>query len=157
MTAWPWWRARTRREQKLLALLGTLLLLGIVWLAAVRPIAALRNAAAARHDIAAADLAAVRRMGAAMPALQARATAARSLPIVERIDERARSAGLTVQRLEAAGDCQALLEIAAVRPAALLAWLAAIETRDGLIIESLAITRNDDESVAVRITFRSPA
>jgi type II secretory pathway component PulM len=122
----------------------------------LRPLAAGRAAAAARHDRAATALADVQRMGLAIRAAEARAGAARSLPVVERVAARASAAGLTIGSLDADGAAGAVLVIPAVRPQPLLAWLVGIERDDGLVIESLNITRNDDASVAAQITLRAP-
>lgn len=155
--AMPWWRDRSPRERVLLSVLAVLLAGVVLWLGVLRPLAAGRAAAAARHHGAAAALVDVQRMGLAIRAAEARASAARSVPVVDRVAARASAAGMTVASLDADGASGARLVIAAVRPEPLLAWLAGIERDDGLIIESVNITRNDDATVAAQISLRTPA
>jgi general secretion pathway protein M len=155
--ATPWWRDRSPREQRLLAVLA-LLLLGLgLWFGVWRPLAAGRAASAARHSAAVTALADVERMGVAIRAAEARARSAQAQPIIARIGARAAAAGITVTSLDAAGAGTARLVIAAVRPQPLLAFVAGLERDDGLVIDSLNITRNDDASVAAEINLRTPA
>ncbi len=146
-----WWRERSGREQALIAIMAVLLLVVMAWLGVMRPIADARDGAIARLATAEAALADVRAMAPSIHAAQ-------SIPrpvgtLIERISERVRAAGLTTEPLQSGSNGEVTLHIAAVRPAIILGWIADLERRDAIIVQQLAITRNDDHSVAVDITL----
>ncbi|WP_205599651.1 type II secretion system protein GspM, partial [Sandarakinorhabdus rubra] len=97
-----------------------------------------------------ARLAQVRAAAAAIAASPA-ATAA---PLPDLIGRRLAEAGLQPSRLEAQGGGQAVVEIAAVNGRLLLGWAAALEERDGLVIDTLSASRNADQSVKARLVVR---
>lgn len=153
--ATAWWRKLTRREQLLVAIMLALLLTVGLWLGVLRPLAALREDVIARQATAATALAEVTDMSRQIRA--ARATAAAQLPLLERVRSSADAAGLTLEQLEKAGDGSVTLRIGAVRSPALLGWLADLETRQGVVVERLSATRNEDASLAVDVALRNRA
>lgn len=152
---WPWWRDRSERERWLIGAMGVILVLVVLWLGIFRPIAAARDAAIARHAAAVAGLGEVQAMTGAIRRAEQRGAAARSVPLVELVSRRATEAGLSSETLETTGDGRVTMRIAAVRPTAILRWLAEVESRDGIIVERAGMTRNDDATVAVELSLRS--
>ena len=152
----PWWRQRTRREQWLIAILAVLLVMVIVWLGLLRPLAMARAEAAGRHDRAQAALLRVQAMTAPIADAERRSRAARGTPLAEAIGRSAEAAGLTLASLESNAGA-ATLRIAAVRPVALIGWLARLEQADGLIIDRMTASRNPDATVAVMLVVRRGA
>ncbi|MFZ4687904.1 MAG: type II secretion system protein GspM [Polymorphobacter sp.] len=149
----PWWRDRSGREQWLVAIMAVLLVVVGAWLGVIRPLEAARARAETRLAAAAEGLGAVRTMTADIRQREARATPATALPMLERIETAVRSAGLTTQRLESSGDGRVMVDVSAVRPTAMLGWIAAQEAQ-GVVVERATITRNTDATVAAALTLR---
>jgi general secretion pathway protein M len=61
---------------------------------------------------------------------------------------------LRASRLEAQGQGQAVVEIAAINGRLLLGWATALEQRDGLVIDEMDASRNPDQSVRARLLVR---
>lgn len=148
----PWWRERSQREQCLLAIMAGLLLVVGLWLGVLRPVAAARDAAAARLALAETQLGEVRAMTEPMRRAEAQARPQAQAPLIEQVRRRIADAGLTAERIEAAGDGVAV-RIAAVKPVAILRWLAQAESVDGMVVEQLQISRNSDDTLAVELAL----
>ncbi|MBU6165326.1 MAG: type II secretion system protein M [Alphaproteobacteria bacterium] len=146
----PWWNQRSAREQLLLALAAGLLALLLAWLLILRPLAGARAAAIDDARTAQAQLAQVRALAAAIRARPAPPAG----PVHELIGRRLAEAGLSPARLEAQGPGQAVIEIAAINGRLLIGWAAALEQRDGLVVEELEANRNSDQSVRARLLIR---
>ncbi len=146
----PWWRDRTPRERWLVGIMLALLAALIVWLGLLRPLAAARRTAQAEAVAAQARLADA---AALVTAIRAR-PAANAAPVLDILNRRLAEAGLQPSRLEAQGDGQAVLEIAAINGRLLTGWAAALEQRDGLVIDELTASRNTDQSVKARLLVR---
>lgn len=148
----PWWAQRSGRERLLIGLMLVLLAGLIFWLLIVRPLGALRDNANAEASAAAARLAEAQALVAAIKARPA----ANPAPVIDTLGRRLAEAGLQPTRLEAQGPGQAVLEVAAINGRLLIGWAAALEQRDGLVIEQLEASRNPDQSVRARLLVRSP-
>lgn len=146
----PWWNQRSGREQLLLALAAALLAALLGWALILRPLADARTAAQAEARLAQAQLAQARALAAA---IRARPTPPAG-PVHELIGRRLAEAGLSPSRLEAQGPGQALVDIAAINGRLLIGWAAALEQRDGLVVDELEATRNADQSVRARLLIR---
>jgi general secretion pathway protein M len=146
----PWWNDRSGRERLLLGLMLLLLAGLLLWLAVLRPLAAARADADAEARAAQARLASAR---ALVAAIRARPPAT-SAPVLDVVSRRLAEAGLQPARLEGQGQGQAVLDIAAINGRLLLGWAAALEQRDGLVIDELVASRNDDQSVKAHIVVR---
>jgi general secretion pathway protein M len=154
MTAPGWWDARSPREQALLAGAAALALGLVLWAALLAPAAAYAERERARAAQATQALGDVRQLaGQAAGGSRRAARAARSESVQLLVARRAGEAGLSLASLEAPDGGRATLAIEAVRPVVLFAWLDALEARDGVRVETLAIARNDDASLAVRATL----
>ncbi len=146
----PWWRQRSGREQALL-LLAALMLAGLLaWLLILRPLATARASAMDDAATAQRELATTRALAAAIRARPAPPAG----PVIDLLGRRLAEAGLAPTRLEAQGQGQAVLELAAVNGRLLIAWAAALEQRDGLVVDELEASRNADQSVRARLLVR---
>lgn len=151
-----WWRERTEREQRLLAVMAVLFAIVVGWLGVIRPISISKAEARERYAraiVALADLQELR--------MQAqRAEKRPALPLDETlapfVTRSAAEAGLTLERLDAEGPQEVKLNIAAVRPAAFFGWAQRLEVRHGLVVQQVAAFRNADTTVAVQATIRRP-
>lgn len=143
-----WWDARSSREQRLLALMATLILILAAWLLIFHPLDAALDAAKLRHAAAvqAAAEARARRPAAATP------DARPPLPVDATVRRTAQEAGFTAARVSARGPRRADFTVDAARAPALFAWIAAIE-RAGLRVESVQARRNPDQTLRVTASF----
>ena len=147
----PWWRLRTPREQRLLAVMLVLLAIVVGWLLVVRPLADALDAAQRRHADAATALAEAR----------ARSEAGRRRPDVRQAPPRpldgfvsrtATESGFAGARIAAQGPARASIAIDAARPQAFFAWIRTMEEQ-GLSIEALTARANQDRTLAVEATL----
>ncbi len=152
MSSAGWWSERSAREQALLLVAAALALAVLLWLALLRPAARHAAQAQAAAAQAAAQLGEVRRLAAARGtgAVPVRPLAE---PLQALVARRAGEAGLSLASLESPDAARVTVAITAVRPVVLFPWLDALEARDGLRVETLAVARNDDASLAVRATL----
>lgn len=150
----PWWHDRTARERALLIGLAAVLGLLLLWLTVLRPLASARARAEMRLQAAAAELGEARALATAIRSAQARTAANAAVPLPGLIEQRLGSAGITAGTIEAQGDGSIRLVIAAVKAPVLIAWLAALEQRDGLVVERAAIAANADPSVNALLVVR---
>lgn len=148
-----WWQDRSRRERVLISIMLALLAAATLWLGVWQPITGLRAGAEADARLAAARLAQAR---AHVAAIAARPTTSGGR-LTELVGQRLAQAGLQAARMDASGDGQLVVELAAVNGRLLLGWAAALEQRDGLVIEQLEATRNPDQSVRARLLVRRAA
>jgi general secretion pathway protein M len=153
----PWWRDLSRREQWLVAIAAVLAIIVMVWLVVLRPLHAARAQAEARYAAASLALADVAAAGKRIRIAEARGRNNSAMPLVELVSDRVLAAGLTVESMTTSGDGQVSLRIPAVRPALILRWIADIERNDGMLVEQVAIIRNDDATVAVDLVLRRGA
>jgi general secretion pathway protein M len=149
--ALPWWRDRSPREQIMLAIMAGLLIIVTLWLGIVRPLAVAGDRAAARHATAIADLGEVRRMTIAIRAAEARRRGRADTPLLDRVRASASAAGLTPDALESSNITEVSMRITAIKPVALLRWIASLEEQDGITPTRLASRRNTDQTLAVTI------
>jgi len=147
-----WWRGRTIREQRLLAVMAALAVLVLGWLLVVRPLGDALDSAKTRHGAAVVALGEAR---ARAEARQRRPDAPPpALPIDGLIGQAAGEAGFTGARITAAGPARASVALDAARPQALFAWVAGLERR-GLTVERLRAEANADRTVSAEIAFRA--
>lgn len=153
MSAPGWWSARSPREQALLLVAAALALAVLLWLGLLRPAARLAERAQGEAAAAARQLGEVRQLAAAQSGTAAAPARPLAEPLTVLVARRAGEAGLSLASLEAPDAGRVTLSIPAVRPVVLFPWLDALEARDGLRVETLAVVRNDDASLAVRATL----
>lgn len=146
------WDGRTRREQRMLAVMALLIAAVVLWLGVVRPITgwrdtAARNRAWAESELAEVRLALVRLAPATSTGPR---TDARGLEPVVRQTAEAADLEITTG-MEASGR----LGFSAPRApgAAVFGWLAALETTHGLRPVSLSVIENADATLQVEGAF----
>lgn len=148
-----WWRARTRREQRLLAAMTATAVVVLAWLLVWRPIVDAVADAKARHSAAAVALAEARSRASEIETLQKAAIPATGRPAADLVAQSAAAAGFAVASLDEVGGGAVRVTMAAVRPQAFFAWVGEME-RQGLIVAGLSARPNADRSVAAEVTFR---
>lgn len=147
----PWWQARSRREQWLLAVMLALLAGLVLWLGVLRPLAVAQLRATARLDTVSAGLAEVRALA---PMLASATTPVARPAALARVEARVKAAGIAAERLEVTAEGQISLTISAVRGQPLLSLVAALEADDGLVVTRLTARRNSDGTVAATVLAR---
>lgn len=149
------WDGRTRREQRMLAVMALLLAAVFLWLAVVRPLTGWREEAARDRARAEAELIEVRADLSRLPtatADSARMVDAQGLEPVLR--QAAEAAGLELTTgMDASGRLG--FRAANAPSAAVFGWLAALETAHGLQPASLSVVENADASLQVEGAFQA--
>lgn len=146
-----WWQARSTRERRLLTIMFALAGLVLGWLLVVRPLSDALDAAKTRHGAAVVALAEARAradVGSGSGGVTA------TLPVDSLIGRTATEAGFTGARIVAQGPARATVAIAAARPQALFAWLAALD-RSGLVVERFRAQANADRTVSAEASLRA--
>ncbi|WP_380877372.1 type II secretion system protein M [Sphingomonas sp. DBB INV C78] len=151
----PWWSTRSPRERILLLVMGGLLAVTLGWLLLVRPLGDALADARSRHDRAIVARAQAGAQVDAIAALETSGPKALPAPIDVYIGQKASEAGFTVARVDPVSTTQATVVINVVRPQAFFAWVGDLERRDGLIVEGLNATTNNDATLSVEATFRA--
>ncbi|GAO38676.1 general secretion pathway protein M [Sphingomonas changbaiensis NBRC 104936] len=148
-----WWRARSRREQRLLLVMFALLAVTILWLGIYRPLQDALSNARARHQQAVVRLGEVRG-GAA--ALRRGPAVALPGPLASVVTQAANDAGFANAIVSPQGDRRVTVSIPSARPAPFFAWIASLEAR-GIVVEQLAARANSDPTLAVDATLTGGA
>ncbi len=148
-----WWGLRSLREQRMLLLMAALLLPTLAWLLVVRPLDDALGAARGRHERAVIDLAVARGQAERIAALEGGARPAEAA-LATVIGRRAAEAGFAEARVTNDTSRRATIAIDAARPRALFGFLAALERRDGLIVERMNARANSDATLAADAVIR---
>jgi general secretion pathway protein M len=145
-----WWRERSLREQRLLLVMYALLAVTILWLGLYRPIQGALSAARERHQQAVVTLGDAR---AQAEALRQVGKASRTTgPLAPIITQAANESGFANATVAPQGDRRVSISIPSARPAAVLAWIAALEAR-GIVVERLTARANSDPTLTVDATL----
>jgi general secretion pathway protein M len=152
-----WWRGRSRREKRLLVVLGFLFGLVIAWLLVVRPLGDSLAAARERHGAAVIALAEARANAETIGRLERDPPASLGGPVEQVVVQSASAAGFQLSRIQAEGAGKVSLAIEAARPQALFAWVSEMETGRGLIVDTLAANANSDRTLSVQLTLKARA
>lgn len=151
-----WYAARSLREQRMILVMLALAAVTLIWAAVVIPVRDGVSGARARQRDA------VERLGRTLVAVDAVKRAQRAgitlvqAPLPDAVRARAQAAGFTLATLDQDGPDRIRVTIAAARPPALFAWLAALEGA-GILVEASAITPNPDRTVSAALTLRARA
>lgn len=147
------WDGRTRREQRMLAVLGLLVAAVALWLGVVRPVTAWRTEAGRERASAERDLGEVQASLARLASVSAapeRAPDAQGLEPV--LLQTAEAAGLQITTgMDASGRLG--FQVAAAPAGGFFGWLAALETTHGLQPSSLGVIENPDGSLQAEGAF----
>ncbi len=152
----PWWRARTVREKRLLAVMLVLLAGVLFWLAVVRPMLDWREQAATDRADAEAERAWVQ------TGLRLTAPGAAARPVIDSegfealVLRAAEGAGLQVTTgLDPEG--RLAFRIADASSAALFGWMFALERDYGITVVSVGVIENTDATLQVEgVLSRQP-
>ena len=147
-TALAWWEARTRREQRMLAVMGLAVLAVLVWLAVVRPAWAWREAAARERLRAENGLILVQRA-----ARQAPSADAGGGDINAAVEAANTEAGVTPV-LGMGPDGALGFSLSNVGTAAAFGWLSALHDK-GVEARSLSVVENADATLTVEGSLAS--
>ncbi|SNS04589.1 general secretion pathway protein M [Sphingomonas laterariae] len=153
----PWWTSRSPRERIMLLVMAGLLGVTLGWLLLVRPLGDALADARARHDRAILARAEAGGQADAIASLERAGPKALPAPVDVWIGQKASEAGFTVARVDPVSAAQATIVINVVRSQAFFAWVSELERRDGLIVEGLNATTNNDATLSVEATFRTRA
>lgn len=146
-----WWRARSLRKRRMLAVMAGLIALALLWFAAIRPLLAARATAEARLQAASTALAQARADAAAFNrGAAAQADAPR--PMAPFVTTSATEQGFTNMGVTGARPDEAAIASPQVRPAAFFGWLGQLEAR-GIAVRSLSATANADQTISVQATL----
>ncbi len=148
-----WFAARSGREKRLILVMLALAVLVLLWAGIVLPVTDGLASAREREGDAAIRLAETEARVEAIAALGRARAPSLGQGLDPTVRARAEEAGFAVSTLNLVGPDRVQLGITAARPGALVAWLATLE-RQGLLVESLQMTGNDDRSVAATLTLR---
>jgi general secretion pathway protein M len=147
------WDGRTRREQRMLAVMALLAAAVVVWLAIVRPLNSWRDQAAVDRGRAEAHLVEVRTALARLaPAADGKPAAMDARGLEPVLLQTAEAAGLElVTGMDPSGRLG--FRAAQAPAAAVFGWLAALDTTHGLQPVSLNVVENADASLQVEGAF----
>lgn len=151
----PWWSQRSPRERVMLLVMAALLAITLGWLLLIRPMGDALADARSRHDRAVAARGEAGAQAAEILSLEKGGAPALTGPIQTWLEQKAGEAGFSAARVEPVGADKATVAINAVRPQAFFGWVADMEGRDGLIIDKLSATTNNDATLSVEATFRA--
>lgn len=147
-----WFAARTRRERIMVTFAAALAAITLVWGVTVVSLAAMQSAHS-RYADAVRALADTETRVAAVRELVGSPVALPAGPMEAVLRDKAQAAGFSLSSNTPQSDGSATIGIASARPAALFAWIAALE-RDGVIVQHLVATDNGDKTLAVQMTLR---
>ena len=148
-----WWRGRSVRERRLIAVMGALAAIVLGWLLVLRPLSDGLAAARERHGAAIIALAEARARAAEIERLQKQETPGDTRPVSEIVGESAAAAGFPVAGLAEAGGGGVRLTLESARPQAFFGWVAQMEAQ-GLVVVELNARPNTDRTLAAEVTFR---
>lgn len=149
-----WWRARTRREQRLMLVMFALLAITIIWAGIYRPLT--DGLSSSRERYAHALVASSRTRAEADAARAIARLPAPAGAVAGIVSQAADQAGFTGATVSPQGDRRAALAIPSVRPPVFFAWIAGLEAR-GIFVERLSAKANSDATLAVDATLAGRA
>lgn len=148
-----WYRARTQREQYMVAGAGIAVLLAIAYFLIV-PLSDATASAKARHADAVIALGETQARVDAVKTLQAERAAPLDAPLESVIRARANDAGFALSSVTPQGSDGVQIAIASARPGALVGWIAGLES-SGLLVDRLTTTDNGDRTVSVQMSLKA--
>lgn len=146
------WDGRTRREQRMLALMAALVFAVAAWLGVVRPLSGWREDAARDRVRAEAELVEVRQILASLPASPQTRPSVDAQGLEPVLRQAAGAAGLEITTgMDASGRLGFSAPHASSQ--AVFGWLAALKTAHGLEPASLSVVENADATLQVDGAF----
>ncbi|MEG3085806.1 type II secretion system protein GspM [Sphingomonas sp. PB4P5] len=149
-----WFDGRSLREKRLLLAMAGLAALTLIWAAIILPVTDGLSSAKERHAGAVVRLGETQARLAVLQDLQRDRPAPLGGPLDAIIRTRANDAGFPLSVATPMGNDRVQIAITSARPGALLAWIGELE-RTGILVDSLNMTNNGDQTVAAQMTLKA--
>jgi general secretion pathway protein M len=149
-----WFADRSLREKRLLIVMAALAALTLIWAVIIRPVTDALSSARERQASAVVRVAETEMRLDALKSLQQDRPAPLSGPLDAVIRDRANEAGFPLANVTGQGADRVQISITAAKPGALLSWIADLEVA-GILVDSLNITNNGDQTVAANMTLKA--
>ena len=149
-----WFVGRSLREKRLILAMLALALLTLLWAGIVLPVTDGLLSSRQRQQDAVVRLGDTEARVAALQALAKARPAALAGGLDAELRRRADAAGFTLGTLNQLGTGRVQLGIGSAKGAALMAWVAGLE-QDGILVESMRVTDNGDDTLAAQMTLRA--
>jgi general secretion pathway protein M len=148
-----WFADRSLREKRLLIVMVALAALTLIWVGVILPVTDALSSARARHASAVVRVAETEARLDALKELQQNRPPPLTAPFDAIIRERANEAGFPLANVTVQAADRVKITIGTAKPGALLGWIADLEAA-GILVDSLNITNNGDQTVAVDMTLK---
>jgi general secretion pathway protein M len=148
-----WFEGRSLRERQMLLVMAALFVVTLIW-ALYLPIGDALSSAKTRHTDAVIRYGETQARVRAIEQLRKGGPAQLAGPLDTIIRDRANEAGFDLASVGPAPGGGVALSIAKAKPAALLGWVAMLESA-GILVDSLSATDNGDKTVAVQMTVKA--
>ncbi|MEN2785141.1 type II secretion system protein GspM [Sphingomonas qilianensis] len=149
-----WFDGRSLREKRMLLAMAGLALLTVIWAGIILPVTDALSSARERHAGAVVRLGETQARLAVLQDLQRDRPAALGAPLDTVIRLRANEAGFPLSLATPMGNDRVQIAITSAKPGALLGWIGELE-RAGILVDSLNMTNNGDQTVAAQMTLRA--
>ena len=149
-----WFDGRSLREKRLLLAMAALAVLTLLWVGIILPVTDSLSSAKERHADAVVRMGETQARLAVLQDLQRDRPAPLGGPLDAIIRARANEAGFPLSLANPIGNDRIQIGIASARPGALLGWIGDLE-RAGILVDSLNITNNGDQTVAAQMTLKA--
>ena len=148
-----WFDGRSLREKRMLIAMAALAALTLLWVAIILPVTDALSSSKERHADAVVRLGETQARLAVLQDLQRDRPAALGGPLDAIIRTRANDAGFPLSLATPIGNDRVQISITSAKPGALLAWIGELE-RNGILVDSLNMTNNGDQTVAAQLTLK---
>jgi general secretion pathway protein M len=149
-----WFDGRSLREKRMLLVMAALAALTLLWAGIILPVTDALSSSKERHADAVVRLGETQARLAVLRDLQRDRPAALGGPLDAIIRTRANDAGFPLSLATPLGSDRVQIAITSARPGALLAWIGELE-RSGILVDSLNMTNNGDQTVAAQLTLKA--
>jgi general secretion pathway protein M len=147
-----WFNGRTVRERWMLLAMAAMIVLTVIWFAIFLPISDGLSSSRARLDVAVVRLADAEAEAGTLTELQRNRPAPIPGALDDYIRQSAGNAGFALSDVGALGNGRIHIAVPTARPGALFTWLADLEGA-GVIVASIQVTNNGDQTVAAQMTL----
>ncbi len=148
-----WFEGRSAREKQMLVVMAALFVVTLLW-ALYLPIDDALSSAKTRHTDAVIRFGETQARVRAIEGLRKNGPPQWDGPLDSVIRDRASDAGFDLASVAPAPGGGVQIAIAKAKPAALLGWIAVLES-GGILVDSLSATDNGDKTVAVQMTLKA--
>ncbi|MGY4397852.1 general secretion pathway protein M [Sphingomonas sp. UYAg733] len=149
-----WFADRSLREKRLLIGMVALAVLTLIWVGIILPVTDALSSARERHASAVIRVAETEARLDALKDLQRNRPVPLAAPLDAIIRERANEAGFPLANVTVQAADRVQITIGTAKPGALLGWITDLEAA-GILVDSLNITNNGDQTVAADMTLKA--